>query len=607
MANFNEQTKVDVRYGFFQTITSSLRIIIAACGRKELLLFGTGLFSAAVPSVVIYLQKEFFTRAEHYAEGPIRMLLSGLYGILAVWFLVSLSQWLISLASFHAERLISRKVSDYMMDTLLGKISTIRYEYLDTPQVYNKLEWVCGQVLDRVPRVIYGIVAGIYSVITFLSLGVLVFTEDWLIGLIIILGGIPAVLLMKLQNRDEFHHSQWQAQELREQTHVYWLFTRRDSIREMRIGQYSDYLLKKWEQVSRNLRDYRYRLLRKFYFLGLGANILSYVSIGLALWLICRKVLDPATAAGVGSFVLVFSVAMNLQETLTRIFANLIQVVDTGKYMKGYDELEAYEEEPCAEMNVDVPLDVDLLFENVSFSYPNSERLVLQDINIAIRQGEKVAIVGENGSGKSTFVSLLCGLYAPKSGTITFAGKELRENLDLGRRATSVVFQDFGRYELTVAENIGIGNVDLNMVKSHIVSAAKRSGAHEFIKELGQQYDTFLGTLEKGHADFSGGQWQKLAFARAILKRDARVMILDEQTAALDPISEARFYHDFKDLTSDRTCIMISHRLGATKLADRILVFHEGRIAEQGSHEELMSKQGLYYDMYEAQAQWYAV
>lgn len=143
------------------------------------------------------------------------------------------------------------------------------------------------------------------------------------------------------------------------------------------------------------------------------------------------------------------------------------------------------------------------------------------------------------------------------------------------------------------------------MSDQEIKLAAKRSGADEFIEKLDQKYNTFLGTLEEGHTDLSGGQWQKLAFARAITRQEARVMILDEQMAALDPISEAKFYHDFKDLTGDRTAIMISHRLGATKLADRILVFDDGRIVEEGTHEELMSNRGLYYEMYQAQAQWY--
>lgn len=241
----------------------------------------------------------------------------------------------------------------------------------------------------------------------------------------------------------------------------------------------------------------------------------------------------------------------------------------------------------------------------MSFAYPNTDRLVLRDINVKIRQGEKIAIVGENGSGKTTFFLLLAGLYRPQKGKIFFAGKNLEDNLGLMRRATSFVFQDFGRYQLTVADNIRIGNLYRELSDADIELAAKLIGADEFIQKLEQKYQTFLGNLEEGRTDLSGGQWQKLAFARAIAKPEARVMMLDEQTAALDPISEAKFYQEFKELTGDRIAIMISHRLGATKLADRIFVFDKGQIVEEGTHEELMKRRGLYYEMYQAQAQWY--
>ncbi len=287
------------------------------------------------------------------------------------------------------------------------------------------------------------------------------------------------------------------------------------------------------------------------------------------------------------------------------MFSDVMSMAATGKYLKDYHDLTAYTEELQLGEDDPLPQAVDIKFKDVSFSYPNTERLVLLDINVEIKQGEKIAIVGENGSGKTTFFLLLCGLYRPQSGKIIFADKELMSCLGLMRKATSFVFQDFGRYQLTVADNIRIGNMYKEMTQGEIEAAAKSSGADEFIQKLEQKYDTFLGTLEEGHTDFSGGQWQKLAFARAITKRDARVMILDEQTAALDPISEAKFYHDFRDLTGDRTAIMISHRLGATKLVDRILVFHEGKIVEEGLHEELMGLGGIYTEMYQAQAQWY--
>lgn len=551
------------------------------------------------------MQKEFFAQAEEFIVAPSQTILSGVVLLLVAWGVLQIVQWFVGLLGSHAGRLIGAKVNIFMMDSLLAKLATIRYEHMDTPEVYNKLEWISNELPNRITQVIYGTLGLFYSMITLFSMGILVLTQDWRIALIVIVGGIPACIFMLMQTDEEYSRAQWEAPELRQQWYVYTLFVKRDSIREMRIGQYSEYLIKKWEDLSLKLRNHRYRHIRKYYIFNLFSNIFSYASIGLALWLICAQILDPTSNVGIGSFVLVYGVAAGLQGTVTSLFSDIMSMAATGKYLKDYHDLTAYTEELQLGEDDPLPQAVDIKFEDVSFSYPNTDRLVLQDINVEIKQGEKIAIVGENGSGKTTFFLLLCGLYRPQSGKIIFADKELMSCLGLMRKATSFVFQDFGRYQLTVAENIRIGNMYKEMTQGEIEAAAKSSGADEFIQKLEQKYDTFLGTLEEGHTDFSGGQWQKLAFARAITKRDARVMILDEQTAALDPISEAKFYHDFRDLTGDRTAIMISHRLGATKLAERILVFHEGKIVEEGSHEELMGLGGIYTEMYQAQAQWY--
>lgn len=601
----NEQTKEMKNFGIIKTIIASIKIMLQACGKKEILLFSVGLLTAVIPSLVLHIQKEFFAKAEEVASTPTETILSGVVWLLVAWGVLQIIHWVIGLFSSHAQRLIGARVNIFMMDSLLEKISAIRYEHMDTPEVYNKLEWISNELPNRIAQVVYGTMGLFYSVISLTSLGVLVMAEDPKIAWVVVIGGIPACIFMLMQTDEEYWRAQWEAPELRQQWHVYNLFVKRDSIREMRIGQYSEYLIKKWEDLSLKLRNHRYRHIRKYYILNLFSNVFSYGSIGVALWMICIQILDPTSNVGVGSFVLVYGVAAGLQGTVTSLFSEIMSMAATGKYLKDYEDLTSYSEEQQAGENDPLPKAADIKFENVSFSYPNTDRLVLQDINVEIKQGEKIAIVGENGSGKTTFFLLLCGLYQPQTGTISFAGKELMSCLGLMRRSTSFVFQDFGRYQLTVADNIRIGNMYKELTRAEIEAAAKSSGADEFIQKLDQEYDTFLGTLEEGHTDFSGGQWQKLAFARSITKRDARVMILDEQTAALDPISEAKFYHDFRDLTGDRTAIMISHRLGATKLADRILVFHEGKIVEEGSHEELMRRGGLYTEMYQAQAQWY--
>ena len=600
-----KQVKGNKGIGFTKTIITSVKLIFEACQIKEILFLGLGLVTAFFPSMLLRLDRQFFRYAEQLVETPLHSVLSAAVLVLFLWSILMVTSVIIEIISAYFNRLIYARVGNHMMDQMLGKIASIRYEYMDTPEVYNKLEWVSRELPNRISQVIYGTMGLISSLITLFSVGALAFTEDWRIATIIIVGSIPACIFMRLQNEEGYIYAQWEAPEWRQQWYVYALFTGRESVREMRVGQYSEYLMDKWAEVSLKLRNHRYKYIRKYYFFNLLSNIFGYSTIGIGLWMISRQILDPAADVGVGSFVLIYGVATTLQSTMKSLFSRVIDVATTGKYVKDYYDLLQYDSEELTGVNDPIPRNAEITFENVSFHYPNTYRWVLKDISVTIKPGEKIAIVGENGSGKSTFVALLCGLYRPQKGRITVAGKDLSESLGLMRRGTSYVFQDFGRYQLKVSDNIRIGNMYRELTDSEIRTAAIRADADLFIQKMEQKYDTFLGTLEDGHTDLSGGQWQKLAFARAISKSEARVMVLDEQTAALDPISEAKFYHDFKELTGDRTAIMISHRLGATKLADRILVFHEGRIVEEGTHDELMRQSGLYAQMYHAQAQWY--
>jgi len=599
----NEQTKEMRSYGIVKTVVVSLKIMFKACDSKELMMFGAGLLAAAVPSAILYLQKEFFARVEQYLAQPSQVFIVGIMLLLAGWALLEIVQCVSDLFGVAAERRIGAKINKFVLNKLLAKMAAIRYEYMDTPDVYNRLQWVSNELPNRISQVVNDSMSFCYRVVQVFAMLSLVLTQDWRIALIVILGAIPYFLLVRMQLNEEYQRAQSEAPILRQEGYVFSLFMRRDSIREMRVGQYADYLLKKWKDLCVKVRSHRY--IRKYFFLNLLSSVIGYVSIGIALGFVCARILDPASGTSVDAFVLVYGIAASLQMRVTSFLSEVMSMAATGRYLRDYDDLSAYAEELLLGENEIIPQKADIIFENVSFAYPNTDRLVLRDINVKIRQGEKIAIVGENGSGKTTFFLLLAGLYRPQKGKIFFAGKNLEDNLGLMRRATSFVFQDFGRYQLTVADNIRIGNLYRELSDADIELAAKLSGADEFIQKLEQKYQTFLGNLEEGRTDLSGGQWQKLAFARAIAKPEARVMMLDEQTAALDPISEAKFYQEFKELTGDRIAIMISHRLGATKLADRIFVFDKGQIVEEGTHEELMKRRGLYYEMYQAQAQWY--
>lgn len=244
-------------------------------------------------------------------------------------------------------------------------------------------------------------------------------------------------------------------------------------------------------------------------------------------------------------------------------------------------------------------------FEHVSFTYPGAEKPVLSDLSFHIASHEKICIVGQNGAGKSTVIKLLCGLYVPDSGCIKVNGVNIsqysREEL---KKVRSVVFQDYFKFYSTIRENVAYSDLKKLNDDEAVYEALKCAGASEIVGTNREKMDVSLGNLEAGGIDLSGGQWQKLAIARACLCK-SKFMIMDEPTASMDPVSESRMYHDFSQVLKDYGYIFISHRLASTKMADRILVIENGELAEDGSHVELMALQGLYYRMYMEQSSWY--
>ncbi len=253
-------------------------------------------------------------------------------------------------------------------------------------------------------------------------------------------------------------------------------------------------------------------------------------------------------------------------------------------------------------------------FRDVSFTYPGSDHAALKHISFLIRPGERIAVVGENGAGKTTLARLLLGLYSPATGKILVDGVDLEEiDQETWRREATAVFQDFMQYPTTIGENIAYADCSLlihgtDMWKSvhpRIVSASRQSGAEAFIAQFPASYATPLGKEFAGAVDLSMGQWQRLALARAYL-RNARVIVLDEPTAALDPRGEVEIYREFSDAATGRSAILISHRLGSARLAERIIVLRSGRIVEQGNHESLLAQNGEYARMYRLQAEHYS-
>jgi ATP-binding cassette, subfamily B, bacterial len=243
--------------------------------------------------------------------------------------------------------------------------------------------------------------------------------------------------------------------------------------------------------------------------------------------------------------------------------------------------------------------------EDVSFTYPESDRPAVDGVSLEIGKGEIVALVGENGSGKTTLAKMLAGLYQPEKGRILWDDVDLADvDADELRRSVAVIFQDFERYLLPARENVGLGRKERIEDLEAIVEAAGRADANEFLAGLPEGYETMLGREFSGGFDLSIGQWQRVALARAFF-RDAPFVILDEPTASLDARAESNLFDRMRELLHGRSVVLISHRFSSVRSADRIYVLHEGRVVEEGSHAELMERDGLYAELFTLQARAY--
>ena len=262
--------------------------------------------------------------------------------------------------------------------------------------------------------------------------------------------------------------------------------------------------------------------------------------------------------------------------------------------------------EPDRARSVPARLERGIELRHVSFRYPGTDRMVLQDLDLHIRPGETVAVVGENGSGKTTLVKLLTRLYDPTDGEVLLDGRDICEyDLDDLRRHTTAIFQDYCTYHMSARDNVALGRIEKRGDLGVIQEAAERGQAAQLIESLPSGYDTVLGRRFEGGVDLSGGEWQKIALSRAFM-RDAQILILDEPSAALDVETEYEMYLHFAELTRDRTALLISHRFTTVRMADRMVVLDGGRIVEDGSHEVLMRQGGRYAGMFTAQARRYA-
>jgi len=525
--------------------------------------------------------------------------------ILAVLFL--LQQLSLFLTEYHIIGDKHRTLL-YIKEFVLRQVCGVHYSYIENRDDFIKrIEFADSYAAEEMSKNIQAIFLVLQQTVTFFSISIALWAVHPVLVLIVIATGIPAAILSYKHSDETFRHRAKWSEEGSLAIHYYQLCSNLHSgMQEVRHYELFDYLKARWRAVADSYIFQKNKLTAKHLKTNLLADFLRSAVYLVILFLTAWQIYQNPSL-GVGTFTLVYTLSDRLQKSTGNILTQIMQFSTSLIYLKEFFSLENLEREEVQSSTIadNCAGNGSVTFENVSFTYPGSDREILHDVSVTIRGGEKIAIVGDNGSGKSTFISLLTGLFSPNQGRVTIDDLPLEEHKQMLRNRISVTFQDFAHYEATLRENITVSDNKRKLTDNGIIELARQVHVEDVIEHQPDGLNAVLGRLSQKDNNLSGGQWQKIALLRAVYRSDTNIMILDEPTAALDPLAEAELYRNFSQITGDRTTLLISHRLGITKLVDRILVFHGGRIIEDGTHQELMEKKGHYYDMYQMQAFWY--
>ncbi|TVZ47923.1 ABC transporter ATP-binding protein [Olleya sp. Hel_I_94] len=495
----------------------------------------------------------------------------------------------------------------YSIDTsvrIIKKTNQIDISLLEDSEFYDKLERARTQTTSRVGLMsnALGEVQSLISIATLVA--GLIYFEPYLI-ILLVLSIIPAFINEIWFSQQQYSLARGWTAERRELDYLRFIGANDKTAKEIKLFGLTDFVVDRFKNLSQEYYDLNKKLAIKRSALGFVFNVLGTLSYYGAYVFIIYRVISGVITLGELTFL---SGAFNrLTRNLQDFFSKFTRISESALYLKDYFEFIDISIQP--KHNEDMPLPEKIKegfeFVNVKFSYPESDNEILKGISFKIKAGEKLAFVGQNGAGKTTLTKLLLRFYEPTSGQILLDGVNINRFDKAKYQAFfGVIFQDFFRYEFTVRENIAIGDIGQIENQEKIENAAELSLANQVVSELKKGYDQQLGKRFAKGQELSGGQWQKVALARAYMK-DAKVMILDEPTSALDAKAESDVFERFIGLTEDKTSIIISHRFSTVRQANKILVLDEGRVLEMGTHEDLMANKSLYADLFKLQAEGY--
>jgi ATP-binding cassette, subfamily B, bacterial len=550
---------------------------------------------------LVGLKTGFVSVREWYDSG----LLHPLAGLLALEFgLAVLSDVLGRIVSL-TDSLLSELFTNATSVRLMEHAATLDLEDFEDSELQDRLDRARRQTMGRMTLMsqLFGQAQDFITIVSFAA-GLIVYAP-WLIVLLAI-ALIPAFLGEAHFNALNYSLNFAWTPERRELEYIRQTGASVETAKETKIFGLSGFLIDRYRTLSSGfyLANRRLAIRRATWgsvLTGLG-TLGYYIAYGYIAWRTVRGEFS------IGDLTFLAGSFRRLRTLLEGLLVGFSQVASQALYLDdlfSFFEIEAEIHSPPNPAPFPAPVREGFRFEDVGFRYPGAERWAVRHLDFTLKAGEVLALVGENGAGKTTLVKLLARLYDPDEGRILLDGVDLREvDLDVLRSNIGVIFQDFVRYHMTAAENIAVGRIEARDDRARIVTAAQRSLADEVIEKLPKRYDQVIGKRFKNGVDLSGGEWQKVAIARAYM-RDAQLLILDEPTAALDARSEFEVFQRFKELSAGKTAVLISHRFSSVRMADRILVLNGGQVEASGTHEALLAQRGRYAELFELQAAGY--
>lgn len=504
------------------------------------------------------------------------------------------------------DRILQSQLTNHVNTLIIRKAINLDLQFFEDPIFYDTLQNARRQADVRTLAIVNSTLQMVQQVITLVSLIILLSRFSPWLAVIVFVAAIPSFLSQSQYAERAFRAVSRRAPEARLLNYLETLLTGNDTVKEIKLFGLGEPLLKRYQDLFTQFYLEDRAIAEKRSLAGFGWGLLSNLAYyGSYAWIVMRTVTGLITLGDMTMFLSIFrqsqSSFRSLLDSLNHLYESNLFLDNLLSYLQFQPLLVAPEKGRIAP----TPVRQGIEFKNVSFRYPGSDHYVLRDVNLHIRPAERIALVGLNGAGKTTLIKLLTRLYDPTEGQVFLDGVDLREyDLKSLHQRFGVIFQDFVRYQFTIQENIGFGQVDALNDIERIKDAAQRGGAASIIESFPNGYDTMLGRRWEKGQELSGGQWQKIALARAFM-REAEVLVLDEPTSALDAEAEYEVFRRFGELIEDRIAVLISHRFSTVRMADRIVVLADGKILELGTHAELMELDGMYARLFNLQAEGY--